>query len=243
MKNKHAQHGGAWKVAYADFVTAMMALFLVLWLTSQDQKIREAVERAFNHPFTSVTQLSTGIVPSDNIQAVRSTEGQFNSASKAELEILRRINEDLSLSLHNTADETGINTFALQLTPDSLRITVFDRAQRPIFERDTASLTPYGKWSLTTLAWTIARYPSFKIEVEGHTEKPGAADASLDLWELTTQRANAARRVLEEQGVAPEQLWRVTGYGDTMPMPELALTNPVNRRVTVMLKMQQGKRF
>ena len=66
-KNRHGHHGGAWKVAYADFVTAMMALFLVLWLTSQDEKIKEAVERSFKNPFATVTKQSTGIVPNNNM--------------------------------------------------------------------------------------------------------------------------------------------------------------------------------
>jgi flagellar motor protein MotB len=81
MSKKH--HGGAWKVAYADFVTAMMALFMVLWLTSQDQRIKEAVERAFRNPFSSITKESTGIIPSKDTQAIagKSSNGNFDSAS------------------------------------------------------------------------------------------------------------------------------------------------------------------
>ena len=91
MAKKHAHHGGAWKVAYADFVTAMMALFLVLWLTSQDEKIKEAVERSFKNPFSSLTKDSTGLIPSKDSAAVRSAKGNFDSASAVELNMLRRI--------------------------------------------------------------------------------------------------------------------------------------------------------
>src|SRR5947208_6074822 len=94
-KQRHAHHGGAWKVAYADFVTAMMALFLVLWLTSQDTKIKEAVERAFRHPFASVTKESVGIIPNKDSQAVKDSQGSFDSASTVELNMLRSLNQDL----------------------------------------------------------------------------------------------------------------------------------------------------
>src|ERR1700683_2283952 len=96
---KHKHHGGAWKVAYADFTTAMMALFIVLWLTSQDQRIKDAVERAFRNPFSSVTKDSVGIIPSKDTQAVRSSSGNFDSASAVELTMLRRLNQDLLKSL------------------------------------------------------------------------------------------------------------------------------------------------
>src|SRR5271155_2656333 len=98
--SKKGHHGGAWKVAYADFVTAMMALFMVLWLTSQDAKIKEAVQRAFRNPFSSVTKESTGIIPSkDKAQMVTASSGNFDSASAVELSMLRRVNQDLVRSL------------------------------------------------------------------------------------------------------------------------------------------------
>src|SRR4249919_2578348 len=99
MAKKHAHHGGAWKVAYADFVTAMMALFLVLWLTSQDQRIKEAVERSFKNPFTSVTKESTGVIPNKDSQAVKSNNGNFDSASAIELNMLRKLAMDLVKTL------------------------------------------------------------------------------------------------------------------------------------------------
>src|ERR1700739_2720728 len=102
--SKKGHHGGAWKVAYADFVTAMMALFMVLWLTSQDQRIKEAVERAFRNPFSSVTKESVGIIPSKDTQAVRSSSGNFDSASAVELTMLRRLNQDLMKSLSSDGE-------------------------------------------------------------------------------------------------------------------------------------------
>src|SRR5271170_1440801 len=115
-KKKHAHHGGAWKVAYADFVTAMMALFMVLWLTSQDQRIKEAVERAFRNPFSSVTKESVGIIPSKEMQAVKSSSGNFDSASAVELSMLRRLNLDILKSFQSDPEKQDDNPIKLDLT-------------------------------------------------------------------------------------------------------------------------------
>src|SRR3954471_8350942 len=98
MKHKGGHHGGAWKVAYADFVTAMMALFMVLWLTAQDTKIKEAVERAFRNPFSAVNKESTGIIPNPdkNASAQNKMQGNFESPTAVEMEMLRHVTEDLT---------------------------------------------------------------------------------------------------------------------------------------------------
>src|SRR5678809_65854 len=92
---KGGHHGGAWKVAYADFITAMMALFMVLWLTAQDTKIKEAVERAFRNPFSSVTKESNGLIPNKELTASAKAEGKFQSVSAVEMETMRRISDCL----------------------------------------------------------------------------------------------------------------------------------------------------
>ena len=89
MAKKEAQHGGSWKVAYADFVTAMMALFLCLWLTSQDQKIKDAVERAFRNPFSSVTKESVGLIPNKEASSTYRQQGRFSSMADAVRESLQ----------------------------------------------------------------------------------------------------------------------------------------------------------
>src|ERR1700710_699578 len=128
--SKKGHHGGAWKVAYADFVTAMMALFMVLWLTSQDQRIKEAIERAFRNPFSSLTKDSTGIIASTNTLAVKSSSGNFDSASAVELTMLRRLNQDLLKSLNEGAEEKEESSVKLEMTPEGLSINVFDRSHK-----------------------------------------------------------------------------------------------------------------
>ena len=241
MKGKGGHHGGAWKVAYADFTTAMMALFIVLWLTSQDQRIKDAVARAFRNPFSSITKESTGIIKNDEIMAVKSSSGNFDSASVVELNMLRRLNQDLLKSL--AADDDASSSVKLEMTPEGLLINIFDRTRKPIFEAQSTRFTPYGDWVFSTLAWEIAREHGFLIELTGHTEsgnppiRPDYGD-----WELSSDRANAVRRKLLERGVHAAQISKVAGFGDTRPMPDCDTTNEVNRRVSVLLNAQLGKK-
>ena len=240
--SKKGHHGGAWKVAYADFVTAMMALFMVLWLTSQDQRIKDAVERAFRNPFSSVTKESVGIIPSKEMQAVKSSTGNFDSASAVELSMLRRLNQDLLKSLQTDADSKDEGSVKLDLTPEGLCINIFDLAHKPIFEPQSTKLTTYGDWVFSTLAWEISRYTSFAIELEGHTESgnPPLREDYGD-WEISSDRANAVRRKLVEHGVASQQIKKVAGYGSTIPMPNQEPGAAINRRVTVLLNVRSTK--
>jgi chemotaxis protein MotB len=239
--SKKQHHGGSWKVAYADFVTAMMALFLVLWLTAQDTKIKEAIERAFRNPFSSATKESVGILPNRDVQALQQAKGNFDSVSVLQLELLRRITEDLAKLLQK--DPESQNSIKLDMTSEGLRINVFDRSQRPIFEPNTARFTAYGSWVFSTLAWEIGRYGTFKVELSGHTERGNNSlrDDYGD-WELSADRANAARRKLLQHGVGQRQIFKVSGLGDTQPMENLAPENEMNRRVSVQLKVQEGSR-
>ncbi|HXI50106.1 MAG TPA: flagellar motor protein MotB [Candidatus Saccharimonadales bacterium] len=244
MSKKHgAHHGGAWKVAYADFVTAMMALFLVLWLTSQDEKIKEAVQRSFTNPFASLTKESVGIIPNKDAKPIASSKsGNFDSSSAVELAMLRRLSEDLVKALQKDEDPPDQQTTKLELTPEGLKISVFDRSRRPIFKNQSSEFTPYGDWVMSTLAWQISLYASFSVELEGHTESGHAAPRpEYGDWEISSDRAGAARRKLIEHGVAAGQIRKVAGYGDTVPMTQTSPDDEINRRITVMLKVRSGK--
>jgi chemotaxis protein MotB len=277
MSKRHQHHGGAWKTAYADFVTAMMALFLLLWLTSQDKKIKEAVERAFRNPFSAVNKESTGIIPNSNKDASsqNKSKGNYQSVTALEMQMMRKVTEDIAKMLAQSQElEQSVQ---IELTPDGVRINIFDRSQKPVFEPGTDQFTDYGNWVFSTLAWEIARFDAFRIELEGHTvtgDKPGplftvhspqskvsspmskvpspALDWSLsamgfypaaDNWDLSTERANAARRKLIASGVTAKQIFKVSGFADTQPiqpMPGLAPNLESNRRVTVLLKVEDA---
>jgi chemotaxis protein MotB len=239
MKGKKDHgHGGSWKVAYADFVTAMMALFLCLWLTSQDVKIKEAVERAFRNPFSNVTKESVGIIPNKDVTATFKQQGKFQSVSAVEMETMRHLSDDLSRLLKQNEDVSSVK---IDLTPEGLNINIFDRAHKPIFNPNTDVFTDYGAWVFSTLAWEISRYTTFHIEIEGHTEsKTETGSENHGKWDLSTERANAARRKLVDNGVADKQIFKVSGFADTAPMPDYAPTDEINRRVTVVLKLHES---
>jgi chemotaxis protein MotB len=240
VSKKHGgHHGGAWKVAYADFVTAMMALFLCLWLTSQDQKIKEAVERAFRNPLSSLTKESVGIIPSKDPTSTQKAQGRLDSATASEIETMRRLSDDLAKLLkEKDEDQTSVQ---IDLTPDGLRINIFDRSQKPTFNPDTDVFTDYGAWVFSTLAWEISRYTTFRIELDGHTEANTQTNREQHTpWELSAERANAARRKLVQSGVDARQICKVSGYAGTVPMPGYPPEAEVNRRVTVLLKLKES---
>lgn len=235
MSKKHGgHHGGAWKVAYADFVTAMMALFLVLWLTSQDTKIKEAVERSFRHPWQSLKPGGSGIINQSELNSAKPSPAPRGNA--LEYEWLRRLHKDLMKALQS--DENENKAVELELLNDQLRISIFDRSGKPIFEADSDQFTEYGGWVFSTLAWEIRRYESFNIELEGHTERGHVATRpDFGKWELSAARALAARRKLIHHDVREEQIRKVSGYADTMPMKNHVPEDEINRRVTVMLRL------
>jgi chemotaxis protein MotB len=239
-RKKHDSHGGgSWKVAYADFITAMMALFLCLWLTSQDQKIKDAVERAFRNPFSSLTKESTGIIPNKDASSTYRQQGRFSSISAIEIEAMHHLSEDLAKLFHD--QDTAQDAVKIDVNAEGMSINVFDRSHKPIFNPGTDQFTEYGAWVFSTLAWEIARYTQFRIELEGHTETAtNLGSESLQKWELSTGRANAARREITEGGVTESQICKVSGFADTVPLPDTAPADEINRRVTVLIKIKES---
>ena len=154
------------------------------------------VERAFRNPFSSITKDSTGVIPSTNTLALKSSSGNFDSASAVELSFLRRMNQVFMKSLPTDVQETDDeDTVKLDLTPDGIRINVFDRPGKPVFEPQSTKFTPYGDWVFETLAWEISRVTNFCVELEGHTES-GNPPISKDYgdWDISTDRSTAVRR-------------------------------------------------
>ncbi len=240
-KGKHGHHGGAWKVAYADFVTAMMALFLVLWLTAQDQKIKEAVERAFRHPFASPVPGASGIIQSKDVQDLKGSKGNFDSSSAVELNILRKIANDLLLSLPNNQENPMEASTSLEMLADGFRVSFFDRNKKPIFEKGRADFTAYGKWVFNTVAWDLARFTNtFRVELEGHTEMGvECPKADYGEWELSADYANSARRLLMTNGIPDRQITKVAGFAGTIPVKGRDPKEPSNRRVAVRVRVAE----
>ena len=238
-KKGHGHHGGSWKVAYADFVTAMMALFLCLWLTSQDQKIKDAVERAFRNPFSSITKESSGIIPNKEASSTYKQEGKFSSISAIEIEAMHHLHEDLEKLFKDQSQSE--KSLKIDVNAEGLSINIFDRSQKPIFHPGTDVFTEYGGWVFNTLAWEIARYGTFRIELEGHTEaRTNDVAEGTRKWELSAERANAARRKVVTGGVSAQQICKVSGFADTVPMPGSPADDETNRRVTLRVKIKES---
>jgi chemotaxis protein MotB len=240
--------GGAWKVAYADFVTAMMALFMVLWISAQDEKILIATSRYFQNPFHSAMSANAGVMPF-NTNKVASTSGRDDGSEKEiernkqiQLTFLNSVAADFYRLLHldENLDQKPID---VQVTTDGLRITLYDRAKRPLFADNTAEFTEWGTFVLQNMAWTIERH-GFKVTVDGHTranlefKKPDYSS-----WELSADRANAARRLLVHYAVDAAKIERVTGYADTKPLSGEAPESESNQRVTLNLTLTTRSRF
>jgi chemotaxis protein MotB len=245
-RKKDAHHGGAWKVAYADFVTAMMALFMVLWISSQDKKILIATSRYFQNPFHAALQATAGVLPFDTNKIAKdegdeeASGSDTNSNKRIELTFLNSLVKDFYRLLHldeNLADKP----IDIQVTSDGLKVTLFDHPTKPVFKPDTAEFTEWGQFLMQNLAWMIERN-KFRVVVEGHT-RAGVTYPRTDYsaWELSTDCANAARRSLTYYAVAPAQIERVAGYADTRPLPGLAPDAESNQRVTLNLSMVSAK--
>lgn len=242
-----AKGGGAWKVAYADFVTAMMALFMVLWISSQDQEVLVATSRYFQQPFTSPMSEGSGVLnrdgdesmnkpsPSSRVAEPRDAAGA-GSAREVDLQFLSSLAQDFYRQFQMDANAVD-RPIDIEVTSDGLRVTLFDRSKKPLFVDQSAEFTEWGSFVMEGLAWMIDRN-EFHVIIEGHTR------TGLDLprpeysaWELSTDRANATRRALTRYAVAPELIRRVTGYGETRPVPLEPPASESNQRVAISLSV------
>jgi chemotaxis protein MotB len=246
-KKAAAHHGGAWKVAYADFVTAMMALFMVLWISSQDKKILIATSRYFQSPFKSVMEDHSGIMPF-NKQEDSKTKSEDQSAPKpqssdkpVDISYLNAVAADFYRLLHIDQDLEK-KPIDIQITSDGLRVTLFDRSKQPLFSGNTSDFTPWGRFVVQNLAWLIDRH-GFRVTIDGHTRSRLALPrADYGGWELSADRANAARRTLVYYAVEPAMIERVSGYSDTRPLAGEAADSESNQRITLSLTLSAKSR-
>jgi chemotaxis protein MotB len=225
-KGGHAgHHGGAWKVAYADFVTAMMSLFIVLWLMGSSEKVKKAVSGYFNDPkgtgaLLGTTMSGTGVT----IEQVSTNELQ-KLKDKLEAEIkARKELEKLSKQIEIT------------ITPEGLRIELIEGKDGTFYELGSAKLSDSGQVLLSLLAEELKTLPN-SLLIEGHTDStPYSSDSGYSNWDLSADRANSARRLLQQDGVRVNQVTQVRGYADQMPRVKNNPSDPSNRRVSILVK-------
>jgi chemotaxis protein MotB len=247
-KKAAAHHGGAWKVAYADFVTAMMALFMVLWISSQDEKILIATSKYFQNPFNSPLNANSGVMPFNSNKTSQGKgqdagdEKEVSRDKAIQMTFLNTVAADFYRLLHVDQDLAD-KPIDIQVTSDGLRVTLFDRGKQQIFQRDSTEFTEWGEFVIQNLAWAIDRH-RFRVTIDGHTrerEKPLRTDYSS--WELSADRANAARRGLVHYAVDAALIERVTGYGDTRPLADVPRSSEGNDRIMLSLTLDAKNRF
>ena len=218
-------HGGAWKVAYADFVTAMMSLFIVLWLMGSSEKVKKAVAGYFNDPkgtgsLLGTTMTGTGVTIQD-----ASTDALEKLKDKLEQEIKARKDlEKLSKQIEIT------------ITPEGLRIELLEGKDGTFYEIGSARLSASGQELLSLLASELKTLPNALL-IEGHTDStPYSDDNGYSNWDLSADRANSARRLLQQDGVRTNQVTQVRGYADQMLRVKTNPTDPSNRRISILVK-------
>ncbi|WP_310461679.1 flagellar motor protein MotB [Sphaerotilus sp.] len=267
-KGGHGAHGGAWKIAYADFVTAMMAFFLLMWLLgSTTDGDKKGLQDYFQSPLkvalmgggsgsgdsSSVIKgggqdinRSGGQVKRGDIEAERKTyqlqalKANQAQAEKQRLESLRdRVKEVVSSSPALAAFKSQIR---LDMTRDGLRIQIVDEQNRPMFDSGLAQVKPYMRDILHAIGSVLAEVPN-KLTLEGHTDALpfSGGVGGYSNWELSSDRANASRRELIAGGLKDERVLRVQGLSASVPFDKRDPRNPVNRRISVIVMTREAE--
>ena len=217
-------HGGAWKVAYADFVTAMMSLFIVLWLMNASKKVQEAVGGYFKDPTGNAQKIGSNMAGAgDNFVLTKDNMPKL----KNQLEQKMREMDDF---------EKLKNHIEMTVTNEGLRIELMESASGTFFNSGSAKLNTDGHDLLITLAGELGKLPN-KLSIEGHTDsKPYATSGNYTNWELSSDRANAARRLMQANGVAADQVSQVRGFADQHLRKLDSPLDPSNRRISLIVQ-------
>ena len=216
-------HGGAWKVAYADFVTALMSLFIVLWLTSTSDSVKESVAQYFNDPRGTSTLQGTN----------RNGSGHSLPLDRNGMQKLKEQLLDAARQMPNF--DKLKNQVEITAEQDGLRIELLEQTGGTFFKLGSAQPTPALRDFLKAISPELGKLQN-KISIEGHTDSvPYSDDSSYSNWELSTDRANVARRLMQGNGIAPSQVAEVRGFADQLPRRPDHPEDPSNRRITLIV--------
>jgi chemotaxis protein MotB len=264
-------HGGAWKIAYADFVTAMMAFFLLMWLLGSTSKgDLGGISEYFKTPLKVALMGGSGSGDSSSIikgggQDLTRSEGQVKQGEltpekkiinlKAAQEEFKRLERKKELdklkelkSNIEKAIETDIklkkfkNQILLDLTTEGLRVQIVDEKNRPMFQSGSAELEPYTKDILREIGKMLNDMPN-KLSLSGHTDAQPyvTADGRYSNWELSADRGNASRREMIKGGLAPDKIVRVVGLSSSALFDKAQPLNPVNRRISIIVMNKRAE--
>jgi chemotaxis protein MotB len=267
-KNAHGVHGGAWKIAYADFVTAMMAFFLLMWLlgsvTDGDKK---GIADYFNTPL-KVALLNTGSGSGDASHVIKGggkdfsrTSGQVKNGEvppelkkinlaalqaehrRQEMERLKGLREKVDDILANNPKLAAMRSqIRLDMIRDGLRIQIVDENGRPMFDTGSALVKPYMRDFLAELGSVLSAVPN-RLTLEGHTDATpyGGGEGGYSNWELSSDRANASRRELIHGGLPQQRVMRVQGMASIAPYEPQNPQGAANRRISIIVMNREAE--
>ncbi|MBV5309847.1 flagellar motor protein MotB [Chromatium okenii] len=250
-------HGGAWKIAFADFATAMMAFFMLLWIMASTTKEQKAAistyfknPSAFEGASTAPSQAQgegSGSSPSlisfdgavDMAPEAPSSVLDAQQAEEAAQALDQARLEALKEQIEEAVDKSDIiapykEQLLIDIVSEGLRIQIVDKENRPMFDSGSAQLKSYTDAILKELSKMINQVPN-RISLTGHTDSKILARRGFSNWELSADRANAARRTLVAGGMLEDKIGRVVGFADTIPFDKNAPDNPINRRISIIV--------
>ena len=264
-------HGGAWKVAYADFVTAMMAFFMVMWLVAAvNKEQRAAMFEYFKNPSmqegksvkaapgqmgpggasTSVINLGGGLdaqkaKASDGHEIGKDAKSDADEArriaAEAEKQKLRELMEQLAKAIEESPTLKAFkDQLLLDLTPEGLRIQIVDAQNRPMFDLGSSKMKDYTTVILKELTSYLNSVPN-RLSVSGHTDTTPYSRAGYSNWDLSADRANAARRALESGNLNPDKIARIVGLSSSVLFDKDNPRNPINRRISIIVMTRQAE--
>jgi chemotaxis protein MotB len=226
-KGHGGHHGGAWKVAYADFVTAMMSLFIVLWLVSSSEQIKKAVGGYFTDPKGYAKDAGNGM------------RGSGSESISVKKDDLSKLKDKLEQAVRDSAALRKIKEhIVFTITNEGLRVEMLEGDDSTFFESGSPLPTKFGEDLLQKLADEIGKLPN-KVTVEGHTDaRPYLGRAGYSNWELSADRANASRRLMQEKGIRADQVTQVRGFADQSLRNKANPKDGTNRRITLIIQYQ-----
>lgn len=245
----HGHHGGAWKVAFADFMTAMMAFFLVMWAVNQSEDVKAAIGGYFRDPAKFMAEGGdgtlkggAGMLPEDAPQVTVTPIPPQNLPSLEEKERLQSAAQGILEQLSSEDEFQRLKeNISMQLTSEGLRIILTESSDAPaFFEPGSAKLLQKSAVILITIARQLGMLRNHLV-IEGHTDASPMGDDVYSNWNLSADRANAARELMQVSGLYDGQVQEVRGYADRLPMFSENPADPRNRRVTILVPFESDK--
>jgi chemotaxis protein MotB len=238
-----AQHGGGWKIAYADFMTAMMAFFLVMWLlTISSEEQKAGIAEQFKMPLKvalnggAKSGTSASVIPGGGTDPLHA-DGEVNRSGAEDEQSLAQLKERLDQVIDSAPELRELRPqLQVEITPEGLRIHILDSRNRPMFELSSARVLPHMQLILNRIGPVLNALPN-KVTLSGHTDATLYAGGGRNYsnWELSADRANASRRELVAGGMLEARVLRVMGLAASIPLNQADPTDPVNRRISIVV--------